>query len=101
MTMAANLLPPGEDPIRPAPRMPITVVVDDRACAGESGQTLAGVLLANGIQPRRAAASGMFCGIGVCFGCTATVDGIPDVRTCQRPAVDGTVVTTDSVDRDG
>lgn len=92
--MVARLMPTAADPVRPVPRRPITIVVDGNAYTGEEGQTLAGLMLANGVHPRRGAAAGMSCGIGVCFGCTATVNGIPDVRTCQRPAVDGAVVDT-------
>lgn len=96
--MGARLIPVDEDPIRPDTRQPITVVVDGHPYVGETGQTLAGVLLANGRQPRspRGGRSngGVFCGIGVCYGCLVTVDGVPDVRACQRRAVDGAVVTT-------
>ena len=31
-------------------------------------------------QPR-----GMYCGIGVCFDCVMTIDGKPNVRSCQTP----------------
>lgn len=92
--MVARLMPTSVDPVRPMPRRPLTIVVDGHAYTGEEGQTIAGVMLANGTHPRRGPGGGMFCGIGVCFGCTATVDGIADVRTCQRGAVDGVVVDT-------
>ena len=32
---------------------------------------------------------GLYCGIGVCFECTMTVDGRPNVRACQTPVRDG------------
>jgi predicted molibdopterin-dependent oxidoreductase YjgC len=32
---------------------------------------------------------GLYCGIGVCFECTVTVDGRPNVRACQTPVRDG------------
>jgi hypothetical protein len=35
---------------------------------------------------------GLFCGIGVCFDCLVVVNGVRDVRACQRRAVDGDVV---------
>jgi hypothetical protein len=35
---------------------------------------------------------GIFCGIGVCFDCLVVVNGIPDVRACQRVVVDGDVI---------
>ena len=61
---------------------------------------IAGVLLAYGRRSWRRAPSGgprgIFCGIGVCFDCLVTVNGLPDVRACRRRARDGDVVTTQS-----
>ena len=67
--------------------------------SGLLGQSLAGVILASGrLGMRRTSAGdrprGVFCGIGVCFDCMAEVNGLRDVRTCQRRAVDGDVVIT-------
>jgi hypothetical protein len=38
---------------------------------------------------------GPLCGMGICFECRATVDGVPQVRTCQLPVHDGMEVRTD------
>ncbi len=38
---------------------------------------------------------GLFCGIGVCFDCLLTVDGVPNQRACLAPARDGMVLRTD------
>ncbi|SEM10786.1 (2Fe-2S)-binding protein [Streptacidiphilus jiangxiensis] len=64
----------------------MTIEFDGRLLEGRPGQTIAGVLLAAG-EP-----CGVFCGIGICFGCLVTVNGVPDVRACQRPAREGDVV---------
>ncbi|MEU8817575.1 (2Fe-2S)-binding protein [Actinoplanes sp. NPDC048796] len=74
-------------------------MVDDVPLAGLAGQTIAGVLMAAGRQSwrttgRRSRPRGVFCGIGVCFDCLVTVNGLPDVRACQRHAADGDEVTT-------
>ena len=73
------------------------MIVDGDELTARSGQTIAGALLASGrIAWRTTAADrrprGMFCGIGVCFDCLVTVNGIRDVRACQRDAADGDVI---------
>ncbi|QOD44455.1 (2Fe-2S)-binding protein [Clavibacter zhangzhiyongii] len=87
------------DPIRPEPAEAVRFTVDGDPVAGVRGQTIAGALLASGTLAWRTTASagrprGVFCGIGVCFDCTVTVNGLPDVRACQRRAVEGDVVET-------
>ena len=83
---------------------PLTISVDGAPTNGRPGQTIAGVLLTSGRRPgggRHAAAAprGLFCGIGVCFDCLVTVNGVRDVRACQRRASDGDVVETQSMTR--
>ncbi len=61
---------------------------------GTEGQTLAGVILASGTlvwgtAAPSSAVRGVFCGIGVCFGCLVTVNGHENVRACQRRARSG------------
>ncbi|GAA1594672.1 (2Fe-2S)-binding protein [Actinomadura kijaniata] len=79
---------------------PLSITVDGDALPGVAGQTIAGVLLANGRRAWRAGPSGaprgVFCGIGVCFDCLVTVNGEPDVRACRRRAADGDEVATQS-----
>jgi hypothetical protein len=65
---------------------------------GLAGQTIAGILLSAGQASwrttRRGRPRGVFCGIGVCYDCLLTVNGLRDVRACQRRATDGDVITT-------
>ncbi|WP_063775968.1 (2Fe-2S)-binding protein [Nocardia vulneris] len=97
--MSAQLIPAGSDPLGRDDR-PLTVTVDGVPVRGVHGQTLATVLLADGHDHWRTAPTGggrgVFCGIGVCFDCVATVNGIPDIRLCRRPARDGDTVHTQS-----
>jgi predicted molibdopterin-dependent oxidoreductase YjgC len=76
------------------------ITVDGEPLTGRDGQTIAGILIAAGHRSWRRAPSGaprgVFCGIGVCFDCLVTVDGVRDVRACLRRARDGDVVTTQS-----
>ncbi|POX35872.1 proline dehydrogenase [Streptomyces sp. Ru73] len=82
------------------PERPLRITVDGEPVDGVAGQSIAGVLLAAGRTSWRTARSGaprgVFCGIGVCFDCVLTVNGVPDVRACRRRAADGDVVTTQS-----
>ena len=78
---------------------PLTITVDGVPVDGTPGQTLAGMLLAARRRSWRttsvaAAPRGVFCGIGVCFDCLVTVNGLRDVRACLRRAADGDVVET-------
>jgi len=63
-----------------------SVDVDGRAIAAHDGQTIAAALMAAGRrvfrhthtgQPR-----GLYCGMGVCFECAVTVDGVAGQRAC-------------------
>lgn len=99
--MSARLLPPHNDPIRPGESASVTISVDGEPATGVNGQTIAGIMLASGRLAWRTTASGrkprgLFCGIGVCFDCLVTVNGVRDVRACQRTAGDGDVVSTQS-----
>ncbi len=97
--MTARLMPFWDDPIEPSLPAALSITIDGIATAGVQGQTLAGVILASGsLAWRRTSVRdkprGLFCGIGVCFDCLVEVDGLPDVRACQRRATDGDVVVT-------
>ena len=97
--MTARIMPPDRDRIQPAPVDRLTITVNGERLDGVTGQSIAGVMLASGQSSWRITAGGrrrrgIFCGIGVCFDCLATVNGIRDVRTCQRLARDDDVVTS-------
>jgi hypothetical protein len=67
---------------------PIEIIVDDQRLPAFIGETVAVALLAAGRRElrrtsRRSVPRGLYCGIGVCFDCVMTIDGRPNVRTCQ------------------
>lgn len=80
--------------------VPIVVVVNGRSIRVAEGSTVAAALL-NADTPCRTSLSGeprtALCGMGICFECRATVDGIAHRRTCQTPAREGMEVATDGV----
>ena len=77
----------------------VTITVDGIPIQTFLGETVAGALLAEGRRAWRRTPQGeprgLFCGIGICFDCTVTVDGVPYARACLTPVSDGMVVTTD------
>ncbi|RSN28832.1 proline dehydrogenase [Amycolatopsis sp. WAC 04169] len=97
--MSGWLLPRDRDPVDRTDR-PITISVDGEPVTGIEGQSVAGMLLAAGRTSwrttRSGAPRGVFCGIGACFDCLLTVNDVPDVRACRRPAADGDEVRTQS-----
>jgi sarcosine oxidase subunit alpha len=71
----------------PDDRRPITIFVNDRPVTVLEGQTLAAELWANGFislgyNPKTDSNRGLYCGIGHCYECRVTVDGIEDIRSC-------------------
>ncbi|MEV5569893.1 (2Fe-2S)-binding protein [Spirillospora sp. NPDC052269] len=97
--MSPRIVPASTDAVRRR-ATPLTITVDGVPVSGTAGQTVAGVLLADGRHAWRSGPSGaprgVFCGIGVCFDCLVTVNGDRDVRACRRRVCDGDVVTTQS-----
>lgn len=95
--MTAKAVPPQHDPIHPQAASEVAIEFDGCTYRGILGQSIAGILLANDVLDWRTTSSherprGLFCGIGVCFDCVVTVDGIPDVRACQRRARGGETI---------
>ena len=73
--------------------------VDGQPITVREGQTVAAVLLGMGRVSWRTTRiggrpRGVFCGIGVCHDCLVVVNGIPDVRACQRLVADGDRIRT-------
>lgn len=62
----------------------------------EGTSVAAAVMMAN--EPSRFSVRGearaAFCGMGICMECRATVDGVPQVRTCQLACSPGMEVLT-------
>jgi aerobic-type carbon monoxide dehydrogenase small subunit (CoxS/CutS family) len=78
---------------------PVTISVDGKPVQAYLGETIAAALLATGQRAWRQTLQGeprgLFCGTGICFDCTVTVDGVPGVRACITPVAEGMVVETE------
>lgn len=97
--MTAYLRPRSGDPAEVGTPPAFDVTVDGHPVTAHAGQTVAAVLLANGRDTWRTTRvhnrpRGTFCGIGACQDCLVTVNGLADVRACQRTIVNGDAITT-------
>jgi sarcosine oxidase subunit alpha len=76
----------------------VTIVVDGVPRRADANATLAASLFAAGVTAFRRDLSGRprapVCGMGTCFECRVTVDGVADVRACLEPVRDGMQVET-------
>jgi hypothetical protein len=97
--MVAKRLPSTHDRIRPDVGEAVRIYFDGEPIDGIAGQTIGGILLASGRLAWRTTSveekpRGLFCGIGVCYDCLVVVNGLRDVRACQRRASAGDAVST-------
>jgi predicted molibdopterin-dependent oxidoreductase YjgC len=88
------------------PELSFQVTFDGTPLDALNGQTIAAVLWSAGITAWRttrvdARPRGVFCGIGVCFDCLVTVNGVPNQRACLVPARPGDAITTQRGDGHG
>ncbi len=76
----------------------VTLIVDGVPRRADANATLAASLLAAGITAFRRDLGGHprapLCGMGTCFECRVTVDGVADVRACLEPVRDGMRIET-------
>jgi len=84
--------------MRPAPAPAVGLRVDGRSIAVAPGTTVAAALWNAGISSCRTSLSGEprgpVCGMGICFECRVTVDGMPHQRACLLPCAEGMVIET-------
>ncbi len=74
------------------------ITVDGEPLRVRPGITLAAALLSAGRWAFRRSVTGEprgpVCGMGVCFECRVTIDGVPERRACLEPVVEGMEVST-------
>ncbi|GBC63238.1 proline dehydrogenase [Desulfonema ishimotonii] len=72
----------------------ITIRVNGQPVVAYEGESVHAALLAAGHRVFRqsrngAGARGIFCGMGVCYECLVTINGVPNRRACMCPVEDG------------
>ena len=77
----------------------LTLTVDGKSIEAYEGETVASALLAAGIttfnlshnqkKPRS-----LYCGMGVCYECLVTINGVHGQRACVTPVEPGMIIET-------
>jgi predicted molibdopterin-dependent oxidoreductase YjgC len=74
----------------------VVLTLDGRPVTAYEGESVAALLLAEGIIATRVTRGGeprgVYCGMGVCFDCLVVVDGVPNTRACVTWVRDGMTV---------
>ncbi len=77
----------------------IMIEVNGREVDAFKGETVLAALLAAGFKqlkknPVNHTPRGALCGMGVCFECTVTIDGVPNIRACMTEVQEGMKIAT-------
>ena len=72
----------------------LTFTFDGESVGALEGETVAFALWGAGVRvlghdERKGHPRGLSCGIGHCYNCRVTIDGVPDVRSCITPVREG------------
>ncbi len=84
----------------------VTFVFDGQTFEALEGETVAFALWGAGVRvlgydERHGHARGLSCGIGHCYNCRVTVDGVLDVRSCITPVAEGMQVRSQKAPEKG
>jgi sarcosine oxidase subunit alpha len=78
---------------------PLHLVVDGHRVDANEGVSVAAALMDAGITAFRKAVGAEprapLCGMGICFECRVTIDGVAHRRACLVTVTDGMQITTD------
>ena len=76
----------------------VDFVVDGKSQRATAGSSVAAALLNAGIWHVRDAVDGAprapLCGMGICYECRVTIDGVAHQRACLVPIAEGMIVGT-------
>jgi hypothetical protein len=77
----------------------VTVIVNGLSVRVPAGASASAAVARAGVSAFRSSVTGAprgpLCGMGICFECRATVDGVPGVRTCRTVCRPGMEIRTD------
>ena len=77
----------------------VALTVNDVPVSLPAGSTVAAAVLVSGVTTFRRSVNGQargpLCGMGICFECRVTIDGVAHVRSCQTVCEDGMDVRPD------
>lgn len=74
----------------------VDLTLDGRQVTAYEGESVAALLLAEGVTATRVTRGGkprgVYCGMGGCFDCLVVVDGVPNTRACVTWVREGMTV---------
>lgn len=77
----------------------VIIKINDVPVTVPAGSMVAAAVLKAGVSSFRRSvtgeARGPLCGMGICFECRVTIDGVAHVRSCQTVCENGMDVRTD------
>lgn len=81
-------------------REKVKLLVNGKEIPAYKGETILAALMAAGYKklkrsPLDKAPRGALCGMGVCFECMVTVNGIPNIRSCMTEVENNMEIGTD------
>jgi predicted molibdopterin-dependent oxidoreductase YjgC len=78
----------------------VTIRIDDAEISVDTGTSVAAAIINAGKSRVRRSihgeARGPVCGMGICYECRASIDGVPHQRTCMVMCAEGMVIKTDA-----
>ena len=88
-----------------APQRVVHVTIDGRDAIARAGESVAALLLVDGVRATRVSAvSGAprapYCMMGVCFECLVTIDGVGNRQGCLVQVADGMRIETQRTRRE-
>ena len=76
----------------------VELLVDGRSLRAPADVTVAVALLQNGVWSFRRSVQGQprgpLCGMGICYECRLTIDGVPHERACMTRVAHGMEIRT-------
>lgn len=92
--MGEDLRIPEHPVLGPISGKRVKFTFDGKPYEGIEGEPVAYALYAAGVRTigygeRYGEPRGVFCGIGHCYNCRVTIDGVADVRSCVAPLREG------------
>lgn len=77
----------------------MNILINQHKVTAFEGELVSTVLHAEGIRTfdrkhKTGNSSGIYCGMGICYECLVTIDGVPNIRACQTPVENMMVIET-------
>ena len=77
----------------------VQIIIDNTVVTAFEGEMISTVLHVEGISKfqrkhKTRKPAGIYCGMGICYECLVTINGVQNIRACQTPVSEGMIITT-------